>query len=86
MCAGAIVHVRLQRVVFGASDPKAGAAGSALNLLQFPGLNHRCEITSGVREPECRNLLRTFFAEQRNADEKRRAEKPGEPPENGFAG
>jgi tRNA(adenine34) deaminase len=65
MCAGAIVHVRLTRVVFGAADPKAGAAGSALNLLQFPGLNHRCEITGGVREPECRALLQTFFAEQR---------------------
>lgn len=66
MCAGAIVHVRLPRVVFGASDPKAGAAGSALNLLQFPTLNHRCQITSGVREPECRTLLQTFFAEQRS--------------------
>jgi len=65
MCAGAIVHVRLTRVVFGAADPKAGAAGSALNLLQFPGLNHRCEITGGVREHECRTLLQTFFAEQR---------------------
>jgi len=65
MCAGAIVHVRLERVVFGASDPKAGAAGSALNLLQFPSLNHRCLITPGVREPECRELLRSFFAAQR---------------------
>jgi tRNA(adenine34) deaminase len=66
MCAGAIVHVRFGRVVFGANDPKAGAAGSALNLLQFPGLNHRAEITAGVREPECRRLLQTFFAEKRN--------------------
>lgn len=65
MCAGAIVHVRLARVVFGASDPKAGAAGSALNLLQFPTLNHRCEITGSVREPECRALLQRFFTEQR---------------------
>jgi tRNA(adenine34) deaminase len=65
MCAGAIVHVRLARVVYGASDPKAGAAGSVINLLQFPSLNHRCEITLGVREPECRQLLQTFFAEQR---------------------
>src|SRR5580765_6036237 len=65
MCAGAIVHVRLARVVFGASDPKAGAAGSALNLLQFPTLNHRCQITAGVREAECRALLQNFFAEQR---------------------
>ena len=65
MCAGAIVHVRLERVVFGAADPKAGAAGSALNLLQFPGLNHQAQITPGVREPECRKLLQSFFTEQR---------------------
>ncbi|MDQ6630739.1 MAG: tRNA adenosine(34) deaminase TadA [Verrucomicrobiota bacterium] len=65
MCAGAMVHVRLARIVFGASDLKSGAAGSALNLLQFPGLNHHCEITRGVREEECRSLLQTFFAEQR---------------------
>lgn len=65
MCAGAIVHVRLARVVFGASDVKAGAAGSVLNLLQFPTLNHRCAITAGVREAECRALLQNFFAAQR---------------------
>ena len=52
-----------------ASDPKAGAAGSALNLLEFPTLNHRCEITRGVREPECRALLQTFFANQRKDKE-----------------
>ena len=67
MCAGAIVHTRLARVVFGASDPKGGAAGSAMNLLQFPTLNHRCEISSGVREPECRALLQNFFVEQRQS-------------------
>lgn len=67
MCAGAIVHVRLARVVFGVSDIKAGAAGTALNLLQFPSLNHHCEITRGVREEECRTLLKSFFAEQRAA-------------------
>jgi tRNA(adenine34) deaminase len=65
MCAGAAVHARLARVVFGAGDPKAGAAGGVLNLLQFPSFNHRCEITGGVREEECRTLLRAFFAEQR---------------------
>lgn len=65
MCAGAIVHVRFGRVVYGASDPKGGAAGSALNLLQFPGLNHKCDITRSVRDSECRELLLTFFAEQR---------------------
>jgi tRNA(adenine34) deaminase len=65
MCAGAIVHVRLPRVVFGASDPKSGAAGGVLNLLQFPSLNHRSDITAGVRADECRSLLQMFFAEQR---------------------
>src|SRR6201993_1483965 len=53
MGAGAMVHVRFKRVIFGASDPKGGAAGSALNLLQFPTLNHKCAITKGVREAEC---------------------------------
>jgi tRNA(adenine34) deaminase len=84
MCAGAIVHVRLARVVFGASDPKAGAAGSALNLLQFPTLNHRCAITSGVREPECRSLLQTFFTNQRAAQKAQDAGKlPGNGPNSG---
>jgi tRNA(adenine34) deaminase len=65
MCAGAVVHVRLARVVFGASDPKAGAAGSAMNLLQFPTLNHRCPSTGGVRAEECQELLKEFFALKR---------------------
>ena len=65
MCAGAIVHTRLARVVFGAADPKAGAAGGVVNLLQFPSFNHRCAITSGVRVEECRRLLQQFFHEQR---------------------
>lgn len=85
MCAGAIVHVRLERVVFGVSDPKGGAAGGALNLLQFPTLNHRCSITSGVREPECRALLKSFFAEkrERNAEAKDGMPEAGA---NGFNG
>src|SRR5271163_2691112 len=66
MCAGAMVHVRLARVVYGARDEKGGAAGGALNLLQFPTLNHQCQITRGVREAECRALLQEFFAGQRN--------------------
>ena len=70
MCAGAMVQARLQRVVFGAGDLKAGAAGGALNLLQFPGLNHRCAITGGVREAECRELLRAFFAARRGSADK----------------
>ncbi len=67
MCAGAVVHTRLARVVFGIGDPKGGAAGGALNLLQFPTLNHKCEITGGVRLEECRALLQSFFAGQRAA-------------------
>ena len=65
MCAGALVHARLGRVVFGVRDPKAGAAGSALNLLQFPTLNHKCDITPAVREAECRTMLQNFFLERR---------------------
>ncbi len=65
MCAGAVVHVRLARVVFGVADPKAGAAGGVLNLLQYPTFNHQCEITPGVREEECRSMLQGFFVEQR---------------------
>lgn len=65
MCAGAIVHARIGRVVFGASDLRAGAAGSALNLLQWPTFNHHCAITAGVCEAECRALLQQFFVEQR---------------------
>src|SRR5271163_3369513 len=66
MCAGAVVHTRLARVVFGAGDPKGGAAGGALNLPQFPTLNHQCDITGLIREAECRALLQEFFAEKRN--------------------
>jgi tRNA(adenine34) deaminase len=65
MCAGALVHCRVDRVVFGAADPKGGAAGGAMNLLQFPTLNHACEITPGVMEPDCRILLQRFFREKR---------------------
>jgi len=67
MCAGAAVHTRVARVVFGVTDPKGGAAGSAMNLLQCPSLNHRCAVTGGVREAECRALLQNFFAAQRLA-------------------
>jgi tRNA(adenine34) deaminase len=65
MCAGAMVLARIGRVVFGVGDSKSGAAGGVLNLLQHPSLNHRCEISGGVREAECRQLLRAFFAWQR---------------------
>ena len=69
MCAGAMVLSRVKRVVYGASDPKGGAAGGALNLLQFAGLNHKCEIRSGVRAEECRDLLRDFFKKQRATED-----------------
>ena len=65
MCAGAIVHTRIRRVIFGCLSPKDGAGGSLMNLLQHPKLNHRCEITSGVRADECAVLLREFFRERR---------------------
>jgi tRNA(adenine34) deaminase len=67
MCAGAIVHTRIKRVVFGCADPAAGAAGSVINLLQIPVLNHRCDIASGVLENECAAILRDFFRERRGA-------------------
>jgi len=69
MCAGAIVHVRLARVIFGCSDPKGGGAGGHFNILQSPNLNHQCEITKDVRLDECRGLLRSFFGEKRKAIE-----------------
>jgi tRNA(adenine34) deaminase len=65
MCAGAMVLARLDRVVFGASDPKAGFAGSLGNLLQDPRLNHRPEVTGGVLAEACGELLRGFFRERR---------------------
>jgi tRNA(adenine34) deaminase len=65
MCAGAIVLARLERVVFGAPDPKAGFAGSLGNLLEDPRLNHRTPPTGGVLADECGELLRAFFRERR---------------------
>ncbi|MBU3664977.1 MAG: nucleoside deaminase [Chthoniobacterales bacterium] len=65
MCAGAIVLARLRRVVFGCPDPKAGAAGGWINLLQSEPLNHRCQVTSGVLGEESAALLRQFFGKKR---------------------
>ena len=65
MCAGAIVQARLRRVVFGASDRKAGAGGSALNVLNHPKLNHRVEVVRGVRADDCAGILRDFFRRRR---------------------
>ena len=65
MCAGAIVLARVPRVVFGASDPKAGAAGSVLDVLAQPQLNHRPQVQGGLLSEDCGDLLRSFFARRR---------------------
>lgn len=65
MCAGAIIHARISRLVYGAADPKAGAAGSVLSVVNHPQLNHQMEVTSGVLGEECGSLLRAFFRERR---------------------
>jgi tRNA(adenine34) deaminase len=65
MCAGALVHARLDRLVYGPQDPRAGAAYSLYNIVQDPRLNHRMEITTGVLADECARLLRDFFEGRR---------------------
>jgi tRNA(adenine34) deaminase len=65
MCAGALVAARARRVVFGATDPKAGSCGSLYNLCVDPRLNHEVAVSSGVLEEECGEILRRFFAERR---------------------
>jgi len=67
MCAGALVHARLRRLVFGADDPKAGAVRSVLQVLNHPRLNHQMEITSGVLAARCSEVLQSFFADKRKA-------------------
>ena len=71
MCAGAIVHTRVRRVIFGCADPSAGAAGSVINLLQLPTLNHRCDVASGVLQDQCASILQDFFRKRRD-DERAR--------------
>src|SRR6267154_4618842 len=65
MCAGALIHVRLRRLIFGCADPKSGAAGGMINLLQHSALNHDCEITAGVLQNECAAILQDFFRKKR---------------------
>ncbi len=65
MCAGAMIHARVGRLVYAAADPKAGAAGSVLEVLNHPRLNHRMAVTAGVLADECGELLRGFFRERR---------------------
>ena len=65
MCAGALVHARLRRLVYGAPDPKAGAAGSALSVVNHPALNHQMQVTAGVLAGRCMEMLQAFFRERR---------------------
>jgi tRNA(adenine34) deaminase len=65
MCAGALVHARLQRLVYGADDPKAGAVHSVLQVLNHPGLNHRMEVRGGILAGRCGGLLQEFFKHRR---------------------
>ena len=77
MCAGAIVHCRIRRVIFGCPDPKGGAAGGFINLLQHPNLNHRSEVTPGVMENETRFILLDFFGRRRRENDARRRDEDG---------
>ncbi|WP_270182935.1 tRNA adenosine(34) deaminase TadA [Alkalihalobacillus sp. CinArs1] len=77
MCSGAIVLSRVERVVYGASDPKGGCAGTLMNLLDDSRFNHQAEVTCGVMEEECGSMLSTFFRtlrEQRKEEKRRRKE------------
>ncbi|HET9131366.1 MAG TPA: tRNA adenosine(34) deaminase TadA [Terriglobia bacterium] len=65
MCAGAIVHARIQRLVFGAADPRAGAAGSIYDVVSDARLNHQVKVVAGVRERECREIVQNFFEKKR---------------------
>ena len=65
MCAGAVVHARIGRLLYGAPEPKAGAVRSAMQVLDDPALNHRVEVVTGVLEEECRELMQAFFTERR---------------------
>ena len=68
MCAGAMVHARLARLVYGATDPKAGAAGSVLGVVNHPSLNHIMEVTPGVLQEQCSELLKAFFQARRRGE------------------
>ena len=67
MCAGAITHARVRRLIYGAEDPKAGAVHSMLQVLNHPKLNHQVEVSSGVLAARCMDLLQTFFRERRSS-------------------
>jgi len=76
MCSGAMLHARLSRVIYGATDPKTGASGSVVNLFEQNQLNHQTRLTGGVLADECGNLLREFFAERRRHAQALRASSP----------
>ncbi len=76
MCAGAIIHARISRVVFGASEPRAGAAGSVLNLLQNTHFNHQTELTAGVLSTECGQILKDFFSLRRKLAKQNKMKNP----------
>lgn len=67
MCAGAVIHARLRRLIYGADDPKAGAVRSVLQVLNHPHLNHQMQVASGVLAARCADLMQAFFAEKRKA-------------------
>ncbi len=75
MCAGAIIHARVQRVVFGAPDPRTGTAGSAIDLFSQTYHNHRVDVVGGVMQDECGQILRDFFKQRREKNKKDKHEK-----------
>ncbi len=81
MCAMALVHARVARVVYGAADPRTGAAGSLMNLLEDSRLNHRCEVTPGILAEDCGQLLTTFFQLRRKKNKAARKKADPELPE-----
>ena len=78
MCSGALVQSRIDKVVIGCMNPKAGCAGSILNLLNMPEFNHQVEIETGVMEEECREVLRRFFKELRERNRREKEAKKAE--------
>ena len=85
MCAGALVHARIARLVYGAPEPKSGAVASTSRLFESPGVNHRVEVTAGVLADECAQLLIDFFGARRFSDVGLPTNSSGEMPERSWA-